>query len=64
MHAEQTIGEDLAAKVAFPEAFDRFSLGVQEILDMPADRVELPQKFLQQNDGRPSQRARTSNLPP
>jgi hypothetical protein len=56
---EQTIDEDLPAEVAFLEAFDRFSLGVQEIVDMPADRVELLQKFLRQNDGSLSQRART-----
>lgn len=56
---EQTIEEDLPAEVAFLEAFDRFSLGVQEIVDMPADRIELLQKFLQQNDGQLSQRARS-----
>lgn len=56
---EQTIVEDLPAEVAFLEAFDRFSLGVQEIVDMPADRIELLQKFLQQHDGRLSQRARS-----
>ncbi|MGX7874023.1 hypothetical protein ACVDG5_015850 [Mesorhizobium sp. ORM6] len=56
---ERTIEEDLPTEVAFLEAFDRFSLGVQEIVDMPADRIELLQKFLQQNDGSLSQRART-----
>jgi Fic family protein len=56
---EQTIEEDLPAEVAFLEAFDRFSLGIQEIVDMPADQVELLQKFLQQSDGRLSLRART-----
>jgi hypothetical protein len=29
------------------------------MVDMPADQVELLHKFLQQNDGRLSQRART-----
>lgn len=56
---EQTIMEDLPAEVAFLEAFDRFAQEVQEIVDMPTDRVELLQKFLQQNDGTLSQRART-----
>lgn len=56
---EQTIVEDLPAEVAFLEAFDRFGQEIQEIIDMPADRVELLQKFLQQHDGRLSQRART-----
>ena len=56
---EQTITVDLPAEVAFLEAFDRFASGVQEIVDMPADRIELLQKFLGQNDGRLSERART-----
>lgn len=56
---EQTIEEDLPGEVAFLEAFDRFSSGVQEIVDIPSDRVELLQKFLEQNDGYLSQRART-----
>jgi len=56
---EQTIIEDLPTEVAFLEAFDRFSLSVQDIVDMPSDRIELLQKFLQQNDGQLSQRART-----
>lgn len=56
---EQTIVEDLPREVAFLEAFDRFSLGAQEIVDMPFDRVELLQKFLQQHDGQLSQRARS-----
>lgn len=56
---EQTIVEDLPAEVSFLEAFDHFSVGVQDIVDMPSDRIELLQKFLQQNDGQLSQRART-----
>ena len=56
---EQTITVDLPAEVAFLEAFDRFASGVQEIVDMPADQIELLQKFLGQNDGRLSERART-----
>jgi Fic family protein len=55
---EQTIEEDLPAEVAFLEAFDRFSAGVQAIIDMPAESVELLQKFLKQNDGHLSRRAR------
>jgi hypothetical protein len=56
---EQTIEIDLPAEVAFLESFDRFSQAVQEVIDMPADRIELLQKFLGQNDGRLSERART-----
>jgi hypothetical protein len=56
---EQTIEQDLPREVAFLEAFDRFANGVQEMVDMPADRIELLQKFLGQNDGRLPERART-----
>ena len=56
---EQTIVEDLPREVRFLQAFDQFSDAVQEIVDMPAARIELLQKFLEQNAGRFSQRART-----
>ncbi|HYJ83065.1 MAG TPA: cell filamentation protein Fic, partial [Allosphingosinicella sp.] len=55
---EQTIQQDLPEEVAFLEAFERFSDGVQEIVDMPASRIELLRKFLEQGQGRISQRAR------
>jgi hypothetical protein len=54
---EQTIDRDLPEEVAFLEAFERFSEGVQQIVDMPASSLELLRKFLAQNDGRLSQRA-------
>ncbi|WP_242443581.1 Fic family protein [Sphingobium sp. LB126] len=56
---EQTIVEDLPREVRFLEAFDRFSDGIQQIVDMPDAQVELLQKFLQQNTGQFSQRARS-----
>lgn len=59
---EQTIEEDLPREVAFLEAFDRFAQGVQEMVDMPADRIELLEKFLSQNDGRLSERAKTKEF--
>ncbi|HEX9965611.1 MAG TPA: Fic family protein [Allosphingosinicella sp.] len=55
---EQTIEQDLPSEVAFLEAFERFSDGVQQIVDMPATRIELLRKFLEQGRGRLSQRAR------
>ncbi|WP_395396150.1 Fic family protein (plasmid) [Novosphingobium sp. BL-8A] len=55
---EQTVMEDLPREVRFLEAFDQFSDGVQEIVDMPSALIELLQKFLAQNAGRFSQRAR------
>lgn len=55
----QTIEVDLPREVHFLEAFDRFNDGVQQIVDMPTSQVELLVKFLEQNEGRLSQRART-----
>jgi Fic family protein len=54
---EQTIEVDMPEEVAFLEGFDRFTLGIQQMIDMPIDQVELLHKFLKQNDGRLSQRA-------
>lgn len=56
---EQTIVHDLPEEVRFLESFDQFGDGVQQIIDMPAAQVELLQKFLHQNGGQLSQRART-----
>jgi Fic family protein len=55
---EQTIQHDLPEEVRFLEAFDAFDDRVQQIVDLPAGQVELLRKFLAQNDGRLSQRAR------
>lgn len=55
----QTIEEDLPREVHFLEAFDQFNEGVQQIVDMPTGQVEMLLKFLEQNDGRLSQRARS-----
>jgi hypothetical protein len=55
---EQTIVEDLPAEVRFLEAYDSFRAGIEEIVDMPAARIELLQKFLAQNGGRLSARGR------
>ncbi|MBP2449109.1 Fic family protein [Rhizobium leguminosarum] len=59
---EQTVEHDLPEEVRFLQSFDRFSEGVQQILDMPMAQVELLHKFLEQNDGRLSQRARTKEF--
>jgi hypothetical protein len=56
---EKTIIHDLPEEVYFLEAFDRFGDGVQQVVDMPSAQIELLQKFLQQNGGQLSQRART-----
>jgi hypothetical protein len=59
---EQTVEHDLPQEVRFLQAFDIFSEGVQQIVDMPTAQAELLHKFLDQNDGRLSQRARTKEF--
>ncbi|NTF69994.1 cell filamentation protein Fic [Agrobacterium sp. 13-626] len=59
---EQTVERDLPQEVRFLQGFDIFSEGVQQIVDMPTAQVELLHKFLDQNDGRLSQRARTKEF--
>ncbi len=54
----QTIEHDLPEEVAFLQAFDRFNTSIQDIIDMPMNQVELLQKFLVQNGGHLSKRAR------
>jgi hypothetical protein len=55
---EQTIAGDLPREVRFLAAFDRFTAGVKQRLDMPDRTIELLRAFLEQNDGRLSRRAR------
>ncbi len=59
---EQTIEQDLPQEVAYLEAYDRFSKGLQEIVDMPERKVDLLHKFLRQQNGRLSKRARTNEF--
>lgn len=54
----QTVERDLPAEVGYLEAYDRFVRGVQEMVDMPASTVDLLHRFLRQNEGRFSGRAR------
>jgi len=55
---EATVERDLPDEVAYLEGYDRFAERVQEIVDMPGGTVELLHRFLRQNGGRLSQRAR------
>lgn len=55
---EQTIEQDLPAEVRFLEAFDRFSSGVKQLLEMPDRQIEHLRVFLAQGGGRLSERAR------
>lgn len=58
----QTVEQDLPNEVRFLQAFDQFAEGVQQIVDMPTAQVELLHKFLAQNEGRLSQRARSKEF--
>ena len=59
---EETIKKDLPDEIRYLEAFDRFATGVQAVIDMPARRVDLLVRFLEQNGGTLSQRARTNEF--
>lgn len=59
---EQTVESDLPNEVRFLEAFDRFSAGVQEIIDMPHRQIELLRSFLEQAGGHLSKRARAKEF--
>lgn len=56
---ETTVERDLPDEVAYLEAYDRFAERVQDIVDMPEPTMDLLHRFLRQNDGRLSRRART-----
>jgi hypothetical protein len=53
----QTVERDLPDEVAFLEAYDRFGLALQQVVDMPERKVEVLRSFLAQNAGRLSKRA-------
>jgi len=59
---EQTIDQDLPQEVAYLEAYDQFSKGVQQIVDMPQQKVDLLHKFLCQHNGQLSKHARTNEF--
>ena len=59
---EQTIEHDLPEEVAYLQAYDRFARGIQEIADMPAEKIELLHRFLRQENGRLSKRARENEF--
>ncbi|MCZ6480775.1 MAG: Fic family protein [candidate division NC10 bacterium] len=59
---EQTIVYDLPEEIGYLEAYDRFSQGVQDILDMPNQKIDLIHHFLRQGQGHLSTRARTKEF--
>ncbi len=56
---EETVLQDLPEGVAYLEAYDRFRVDVQHVVDMPDRTIDQLHRFLRQGDGRLSQRART-----
>lgn len=54
----QTIAEDLPNEAAFLRRYDQFAERVQAIIDMPGPTIDLLFRFLQQNEGGLSKRAR------
>jgi hypothetical protein len=59
---QQTIEEDLPQEVQFLEAFERFDIAIQQVVDMPDRSIERLRAFLQQGDGHLSKRARTKEF--
>ena len=57
---EETVTRDLPGEVEYLEKYDEFSRRVQEeIADMPGRTIDLLSRFLRQNRGTLSKRART-----
>ena len=57
-----TIEEDLPRETSFLESYDRFAGRVQDVVDMPNATVDLLFRFLNQNEGRLSTRARSKEF--
>ncbi len=54
----KTIEEDLPHETDFLQRYDRFKAGVEMTVDMPDSLIDLLFRFLKQNEGRLSKRAR------
>ena len=54
----QTIEHDLPAETSFLRSYDTFRTGVEQIIDMPHQTIDLLFRMLKQNGGKFSQRAR------
>ena len=55
---EEAVRKDLPEEFRYLEAFDRFATAVQGVVDMPARRVDLLVRFLEQDRGTLSERAK------
>jgi len=59
---QKTIEEDLPYETAFLRKYDAFRSQVEAIVEMPARTIDLLFRFLQQNDGTLSRRARENEF--
>ena len=59
---ERTIEEDLPREADFLRLHDRFRMETTAVVDMPDRFLDLLFRFLDQNDGRLSKRARTGEF--
>ncbi len=59
---EETVTKDLPEGVAYLEAYDRFSAGVQKVVDMPGRTIDLLHRFLRRGGGQLSKRARSNEF--
>ena len=59
---QQAVQHDLVEEVALLRAHDAFVTGVDALFDMPQAKVELLWRFLHQNQGKLSNRARTTEF--
>jgi hypothetical protein len=55
---QETVERDLPQETAFLQAYDRFAARVQDLVDMPQATLDLLFRFLRQNGGALSKRAR------
>jgi len=55
---KKTLDEDLPREIRFLESYDRFQESIGSIVDMPDSTIDLLFRFLRQNNGRLSKRAR------
>lgn len=60
----RTIDVDLPAETAFLRIYDAFKIEVQQMVDMPDRLLDLLIRFLRQNEGRLSKRARDKEFSP
>jgi Fic family protein len=58
----ETVEVDLPTEVKYLEAYDKFVSRVQALLDMPNTKLDLLWRFLQQNEGKFSKRARAKEF--